>query len=968
MAEDNWARQWAIFHAALDVPESEREAFLRNALGDYPELLAAVRELLRAHAQSAPLLDTPPAVSTEPPLQLDAEHLIGSTIDQYVIDSIIGEGGMGVVYAAHQQVPVIRRVALKLIKLGMNTREVVARFQQERQALASMNHPNIASVFDAGATADGRPYFVMELVAGEPLTTYCDRHRLNARSRLTLFLDVLAGIRHAHQKGIIHRDLKPTNVLADATYGKPMVKIIDFGIAKATDQVAVEKTLFTSAGRLLGTPAYMSPEQAMLTEAGIDIRTDIYSASVLLYELLTGTVPFPNESLLSAGFAEMQRILREQEPPAPSRRLATLDDDTLTDLAAARGSTARVLPREIEGDLDWIVLKGLEKDPTRRYGSAGELADDLERFLNDLPVLARPPGALYRAGKFARRHRFGVAVSTAAVIALLVFAGSTSWQSRQLAAALAGAQVEQRKAERVTEFLIKLLAESDPNNALGDTVSVKEALDRGAERLRNELNEEPVVKAEILVQMAEIYRELGDYENAATLLELTTAILSEASVSDRELEVEVAQVLANLHHDRGEYGQAERWYHTTLERQRALAPQHAHVVRALKDLGTLYFDTGDYPRSVTTLKEAVAIGRQAFPDGDVLLATALATLAYAHYQAGDNRTAQPLFEEAEAMLRAATGNRTLELAYVLSNYGNFQRDQGRLDDAIETQREVAEIYRMVLGPNHAYYALALINLSSAYNRGGRLEEAEATAQAAVERHEAIFPGDHPNKASAYYELAAAQSALGRYAEAEANFRSVLEVDTANLGAEHPYVFSDLEQISVALKNQGKLDAAAKLQREALAGRLRVLGPEHPDTASAWLNLSGVLGLLGDNAGSTAAAERAVEILRGEDPTNLQLNAAKAALGSAYHREARYAEAEALYRELLAGYRKTLPQNHPNVAVALHGIGVARLALKDPAVEVLEEALAIREASQGPEHPHTVLTREALEKSRRAAGM
>ncbi len=965
MADERWQKQWEIFHAAADRPAAERQAFVASQCAGDDELEAAVLKLLAGHEEADPILNEPLLSVLDVSDDLDPESLVGQSIDGYVIRSVMGEGGMGIVYEAWQAEPVERRVALKVIKFGMNTREVVSRFRQEQQALAMMSHPNIARVYDAGATTEGRPYFAMEFVDGVPITEYCDEHRLDMRSRLQLCIEVLEGIQHAHQKGQIHRDIKPTNVLIEHTEsGRPAVKIIDFGIARATDQRASEKTMFTVVGRLVGTPAYMSPEQAAPGVSGIDTRTDVYSTSVLLYELLTGTVPFENETLMSAGYAEIQRIIREQDPQPPSRRLTTIDGETLALSATARRSTGRALRREIEGDLDWIVMKGLDKDPARRYGSASEFAADIGRFLDGMPVLARPPGAAYRARKFIGRHRWGVAVTSTAVAAVIAFSVFSLWQARQLEVALGEARIEQAKAERVTRFLLEMLAESEPNNAQGDDVTVLEALERGAERLKTELDEEPATRAAILIQMAEIYRELGDYDNAEELLNRASEALQASPVEDPSTVVEYEQVAANTFHDKGDYETAGLHYENAIALQQSLDSGHENLVRAMKDYGSLFIDSGDYPRATIELRAAVDVARVKLPVDHVLLGTSLGVLAHAHYQQGDNASARPLFEESIAILRKLLPDATMELAVVLSGYGIFQRESGELDAAIASQEEVVALYRNILGDEHPYLATALINLGSAYARGGRLDEAISTARESVALHESIFEGPHPNKATAYYELSAALSVAGQYAEAEAGFRNVLEVDIANLGEDHPFIFSDLEQIAVALKNQDKFVEAEVFQRRSLDGRIRILGPEHPETAGAWLNLSGILARLDRNDEAVAAAQRAVDIMNGEEESNLRLIAAKTQLASALYTVDQFRASEEIYTEVLAVQRRALPENHPNLATTLHGIGVARLAMQRPAVDVLEEALAIRQSSLGEGHPHTLLTQDVLEGARR----
>jgi WD40 repeat protein len=396
----------------------ERAAYLEAACGDDVSLRKEVESLLQLEPQMGDFLEAPVLgpnlILDEPPVSEGP----GTVIGRYKLLERIGEGGMAVVYMAEQTEPIRRKVALKIIKLGMDTRQVIARFEAERQALALMDHPSIAKVLDAGATETGRPYFVMELVTGVSITEYCDKNNLSTKDRLALFVQVCHAVQHAHQKGIIHRDLKPSNVMVTHHDGKPVPKVIDFGIAKATNQRLTEKTLFTRYAHIIGTPAYMSPEQAELSDLDIDTRTDIYSLGVLLYELLTGTTPFSEEELRKAGYIEMQRVIREQEPAKPSTKLSTLGE-TLTDIARRRASTPDLLRKAIRGDLDWIVMKSLEKDRARRYETANSLMQDLERHLNNEPVLARPPGTAYRFQKLVRRNK-GVFVAVAAVAAALV--------------------------------------------------------------------------------------------------------------------------------------------------------------------------------------------------------------------------------------------------------------------------------------------------------------------------------------------------------------------------------------------------------------------------------------------------------------------------------------------------------------------------------------------------------------------
>ena len=421
MIDPRWKRAKQVFHEALDNTGPERARFVAAACADDPELRAKVEGLLKAHDEAGAFLLSPTRgadEATRTSAQLaatDPPEALGTRIGPYKLLQVIGEGGFGIVYMAEQEQPIRRRIALKIIKLGMDTKEVIARFEAERQALAMMEHPNIARVFDAGATESGRPYFVMELVQGVPITNYCDANRLTTRERLDLFIDVCKALHHAHEKGLIHRDIKPSNVMVTLHDGTPVPKIIDFGVTKATNQRLTERTLFTAYGQFVGTPAYMSPEQAEMSGLELDRRSDIYSLGVLLYELLTGTTPFEAETLRDRGFIEMLRVIREEDPPTPSARLSSLGD-RLIEVAGRRHVEPGALARLVHGDLDWIVMKAIDKDRRRRYGSASELLDDIRHYFRNEPVVARPPSAAYRLRKFAKRRR-GYLMAGASVVA-----------------------------------------------------------------------------------------------------------------------------------------------------------------------------------------------------------------------------------------------------------------------------------------------------------------------------------------------------------------------------------------------------------------------------------------------------------------------------------------------------------------------------------------------------------------------
>ncbi|HWX19694.1 MAG TPA: protein kinase [Candidatus Binatia bacterium] len=516
-------REVALFEAALELPSGQREAYLEQASTGDPDLLRRVRALLRATENGADFL-TP--IASNPAPTLPAIEKPGDRIGRYKLLEPIGEGGCGIVYMAEQEEPIRRKVALKVIKLGMDTRQVIARFEAERQALALMDHPNIARVYDAGTTAAGRPYFVMELVRGVRITDYCNNKRLPLRKRLELFSQVCQAVQHAHQKGIIHRDLKPSNILVTVNDGEPVPKVIDFGIAKATSgERLTDKTVFTAFHQFMGTPAYMSPEQADLTSVDIDTRSDIYTLGVLLYELLTGQTPFDVNELLQAGLDEMRRTLREKEPARPSTRLSTLGADQLTATARLQGLEPPRLISLVRGDLDWIVLKCLEKDRARRYATANALLTDIQRHLSNEPVTARPRSRVYEFQKTVRRHQVGFAAAAAVMAALFLGLGVATWSLLKEKQARRRADTEAAKSFQTARFLEDMLRGIDPKTAQErDTTLLRDLLGRSAERVSRDLTNQPLVEAHLENTLGNIYAALGEFQNAEQMARSALAL------------------------------------------------------------------------------------------------------------------------------------------------------------------------------------------------------------------------------------------------------------------------------------------------------------------------------------------------------------------------------------------------------------------------------------------------------------
>ena len=601
---------------------------------------------------ATPLGDDPAQTQTQ-----SRQAISCGTIGPYRLLERLGEGGMGEVWLAEQTRPVRRQVALKVIKAGMDTAQVVARFEAERQALALMDHPAIAKVFDAGATDLGRPYFVMELVRGESLTAYCDRHRLTIRERLELFAHVCDGVQHAHQKGIIHRDLKPSNILVTPLDDHPVPKIIDFGVAKATSQPLTEHTLYTSLGGFVGTPEYMSPEQAEMGGVDIDTRTDVYALGVILYELLTGVLPFDRHTLKDKSIDEIRRTIREFEPLRPSTRITELAAAP-TDMARARGAEPSLLRSLLQGDLDWITMKALEKDRSRRYDTAIGLANDVRRHLRNEPVLAGPPSAAYRTKKFVRRHPFGVGVAATFVLLLVALAVTMTIQAQRIARERDRANREATVARQVSEFLVGMFKDSDPFEGRGRELTAREVLDRGSQRMLTQLRGQPEVRATLMDTMGRVYFGLGKYDTAGQLAEEALNYREGAFGRDS---LEVASTLTSIGAIKGQQGafvEAERMILEALDIQRRrLGQENPPVAKTLLTLGEARYASGDWPGAERTLRESVGLYRKVVGSDDLELANALNDLALVLERQSKREEVEALYRESLAIRRERLGQR-----------------------------------------------------------------------------------------------------------------------------------------------------------------------------------------------------------------------------------------------------------------------------------------------------------------------
>ena len=773
----------ALFVEAIQLPVAERAAHLERACGTDEQLRLRIERLLNAHDQAGDFLEQS-APATEASAQTPVGEKPGDRIGRYKLLQQIGEGGCGVVYLAEQESPVRRRVALKIIKPGMDTKSVMARFEAERQALALMDHPNIAKVFDAGATESGRPYFVMELVRGVKITEYCDSKSLTTEGRLKLFIQVCRAVQHAHQKGIIHRDIKPSNILVmTAEDGKPLPVVIDFGIAKATTkQQLTDRTLFTAFEMLIGTPAYMSPEQADLSGVDVDTRTDVYSLGVLLYELVTGAPPFDGASLMKSGLDETRRTIREKDPDRPSLRLVTMNQADLTITATHRQSAPPALIRSVRGDLDWIVMKALEKDRTRRYETANGLALDVERYLANEPILARPPSKLYKLQKTVQRNQLlfaGVGVIVLLLIAgLIIVSASLAGERRsrrEAQVAQTKAEAASSKSQQVTKFLEDMLNGVEPSVALGrDTTMLREILNRTAERVGTEMTNQPEVEAELRGLLGSLYQEIGNYDRAE---EMHRAAL--------------------------------------ITRQKLFGKESPEAAKSLNDLGLALLANNKLAEAEQAHREALAIRQRLYGEENADTATSLNDLSSAYRQETKLSQAEPMARQALAIREKLFGHEHLQVADSLRNLSVILGDEGRWGEAEKMAREVLAIRRKLLGPEHQSIASALDDVAWAAGAQGKLDEAETLERESLTLREKLLGADHPDVAKSLYLVGDRMRERGNLNEAYPVLSAAFSIQRKLLGEDNPASLFTLRSLGSTLEAESRYGEAEQVYREAL---------------------------------------------------------------------------------------------------------------------------------------------------------
>ena len=898
-----WAKLKDIFHEALELPREKRAAFLDAECAGDAELRRRVEELLTsadeddagpgptigvgqvggaAHARPA----ESPQSAVEGP---------GSRIGPYKLLESIGEGGFGSVFLAEQDQPVRRRVALKIIKAGMDTRRFVARFEAERQALALMDHPNIARVLDGGATEQGRPFFVMELVRGEPITRYCDESKLNVRERLALFRDVCQAVQHAHQKGIIHRDIKPSNVLVGTVDGRPHAKVIDFGIAKTTDQQLTDKTVFTGFQQMLGTPAYMSPEQAS-GSIDLDTRTDVYSLGVLLYELLTGTTPFDLRQLRSV--AEIQRVIREAEPPPPSTRLGSLrrvsiarDDDSgkvnLNVPQGDKGSSAAAialqrrtdeagLQRELRGEPDWIVLKSLEKDRARRYESVGALAADVERFLRDEPIIAGPPSRWYRFTKLVRRNRLLFAATASVAVALVlgltgtvigllqaVEARKAETQQRERAELSEHtARDEARRASEMSAFLKQTLLSIDPVEARGmDTTLLRKIMDQTRRRLDTELASQPRARAEMYLLVGQVSERIGRSLDAEQPLRSCLSILDTLGADEPAgMRAAAMQQLASTLDSLGRIPEAESIAREAMKLDEGLNARARAELRRV--MANVLRHAGKFTESRRFAEQALEQARSLDPAEPHDVATSMRTLALVLSDLQDHRAAEQLLNDCLALEQPLVGENDLRVCLTLEYLAIEQYEQGHVKQAEQGHRRVLEMQQRILGNGHPRTANTKASLAITLMDQQRFDEARPLLEEAIAATRRAQGDNSRALANHLCMYAGTVEALGEQKAAVSALEEALAILTRSLPDEHPAVLNTLDRLGRTLNATGEHEAGLRFARRGIAGA-SVGNPGVPRAEAIGLSelAAGILGDWSESESRSGRTERGLELCR-----------------------------------------------------------------------------------------------------------
>jgi len=891
------AKRWAIieslYHAALQKAPGERSSYLAVACADDSTLRSEIESLLvyadaqflnpAQNSKMTELLDKIGGIGPSDGVDLVGVAAVGTpptipaTIGRYRILRLLGEGGMGAVYEAEQEQP-RRTVALKVIKPGLATPELLRRFEQESQALGRLQHPGIAQIYEAGTANSGfgpQPFFAMEFIEGESLLQYAEAHQLKTRQRLELMAKVCEAVQHAHQRGVIHRDLKPGNILADMN-GQP--KVLDFGVARVTDSNP-KATRQTDVGRLVGTLAYMSPEQVLADSLEVDTRSDVYALGVILYELLVGRAPYT----VSRNIPEAVQTIREEDP-APLSSIS----------------------RNYRGDIETIVAKALEKDKARRYASAAGLAGDIRRYLTDEPILARPPSATYQLQKFARRHKALVTGVVAVFVVLIAGIIVSTWEATRARRAEQAATAQAATAKAVNDFLQNDLlaqasakAQARPDNKPDPDLKVRTALDRAGGRITGKFTGQPLVEASIRQTIGKTYRDLGLYPDAQRQVERALDLRHRILGEEHPDTLATMNELATLYRDQGKYPQAERLFTKVLEvRRRALGEEHPDTLATINDLAVLYRRQGKYAQAEPLFTKILEVRRRVLGKDRPETLTTMNDLGVLYTSQGKYALAESLLTKALEVKRRTLGEEHPDTLINMNNLGQVYQYEDKYADAELLYAKVAELHRHVLGEDHPEALISMNNLAQIYLYQGKYAQAGPLFSKILEVRRRVRGDEHPETLVTMNDLAVLYTYQRKYAQAEQLFTKVLEVKRRVLGEGHPETLISMDNLAFLYRNQGKYALAEPLNIKALTLQRRTLGAEHLDTLISMNDLEFLYLNERKYAPAEALLREALNRFDKAAPESWRRFDSQSMLGASLAAQKRYAEAETL---LLSGY-------------------------------------------------------------------
>jgi eukaryotic-like serine/threonine-protein kinase len=804
-----------LFAAALALPAPERASYLKRACSSNIDLLSRLTALVDAFGDAKGFIP-----------DLSSDVCIGlNQIGPYRLLQELGEGGCGVAYLAEQAAPVRRQVALKIIKPGMDTKAVIARFEAERQVLALLDHPNIAKVFDAGATLEGRPYFVMELVRGIRITEYCEQCHMTIPQRLELFIQVCQAIQHAHQKGIIHRDIKPSNVLVTMHDGLPVAKVIDFGIAKATQGRLIDQTLHTEIDQIMGTPAYISPEQTQPGQAAIDTRSDIYSLGVLLYELLTSHTPFEARDLAALTIEQLRERIRTEEPPRPSRRLNSFDKELLARIATASSSTPVQLLKEVQDDLDWIIMQCLEKDASRRYQTVNEFVADLQRHLHHDPVRARPPSMMYTLRKLARRNRIAFISASASVVfvlSIVAFAVVMTIQAQRIATERDRAEREREEAQKVSNVVLNIFAIADPYQSLDSKFSGAALLDQAAKSVERELRDQPVTRARLLRAIGLAYTRRGEFKRSVAYLTDAVRVLSQMKDANSEKLTAMVDLSYALRISGDLQGARELLVRGSHLAMLSGLEHSAEYARLLKNRARIAIVEGNIPEAQTDLNSSLELYRNVVGAQSADVAEVLGDLSETFIWLDNHAEAERLARKAISIFEVTVPSVHPDRVLAESVLSEALYLQNRPDEAaallIDAVRKDTELFGYV----SPQVADMLDRLASVRYSQRLFTESETLAREALKIARDTFGQNHVQTGMIATTLSITLIRLQKYAEAEIRLREALTTLAATVQPDNQYIAAAeyfLGEVLLATKRPGQAEAilTASMHRWQRAG-------------------------------------------------------------------------------------------------------------------------------------------------------